>query len=141
MAVDFDSDDKRLIAYVVLHDDSTLQPEALRSILRDELPAHLIPANIVSLSRFPLTPNNKVDRAALATLGMKHKRETEQVEIPATYAQNMVADIWRDLLNIDQVGVNENFFDLGGHSLLAIRLTSQRFPPAFWHRNSPRCAV
>ncbi|MFF7061854.1 amino acid adenylation domain-containing protein [Pseudomonas sp. NPDC008258] len=120
-----------LVAYVVPADagvmgdtaaQSALQ-EHLRAALRKNLPEYMVPSSLVLLDRFPLTPNGKLDRKALprpdqAPLEASHVA-------PTTPLQQQVAEIWADVLKIDRVGLNDNFFFLGGHSLIATQVTSR----------------
>ena len=110
--------DIRLVAYVT--GDSWLSVDALRDHIAAVLPAHMVPAHVVRLGEFPLTPNRKVDRKALpapmatATLPDAFQAPTEGVE--AT-----IAAVWQRVLNLPSVGARDNFFALGGHSLLAVQ--------------------
>ncbi|MEM7204907.1 MAG: amino acid adenylation domain-containing protein, partial [Planctomycetota bacterium] len=126
--------DQRLVAYVVAEGSSEPAVAALRQGLRDHLPEYMVPATYVVLDALPLTPNRKLDRAALpapdgeAALSSRH----EQVP-PRTDTERALAEIWADVLGHAAVGTNENFFDLGGYSLLAARVLSRcrvRFPVA-----------
>ncbi|MCB1057779.1 MAG: AMP-binding protein, partial [Acidobacteria bacterium] len=112
----------RLVAYVVPAPGSTPTVDLLRRRLSDDLPAVMVPAVLVLLERLPLTPNGKVDRRALPEPGSERPElETPMVQ-PQDDAEKTIAEIWGRLLQIDQVGLHDNFFDLGGHSILAIRV-------------------
>jgi amino acid adenylation domain-containing protein len=109
------SGDRRLVAWVV----GDIPAAELRGRLAAALPAPLIPSAFVSVAALPRTANGKLDRKALpapeapvATAGTAPVTETERA----------VAAIWRDVLGVESVGVNDNFFDLGGHSLLLVRV-------------------
>ena len=109
--------DKRLVAYCV---SSTLLPpniEELRNFLSEKLPEHMIPSAFVHLDTLPLTPNGKVDRKNLPVPDWKEQSERVYLP-PEDDLEKAIADIWVDVLKVERVGVNENFFDLGGHSLL-----------------------
>ncbi|MEU6432664.1 amino acid adenylation domain-containing protein, partial [Microbispora sp. NPDC046973] len=111
--------EQRLIAYLVPADGEIPPVSELREHLRAALPDYMIPTAFVELTAFPLTPNGKIDRAALpAPDGERPALATEFVA-PTTPTEELLAGIWADLLNLDHVGVTDNFFDLGGHSLLA----------------------
>jgi amino acid adenylation domain-containing protein len=99
-------------------------PDELRAFLAARLPAHLIPAAFSVLSRLPLTPNGKVDRRALELLRPEGEVERE-AEPPQTPVEERIAQIWKEILGIETVGRNDNFFALGGHSLAATRLVSR----------------
>ena len=116
--------DRRLIAYVVPGPGQmeALKPEALREAVRDLLPDHMVPRAVVVLERLPLTRNGKVDRKALpeptafsADIGDKPV---------LTPIEDILWDIWADVLGPSGLGPDKDFFALGGHSLLATRLVS-----------------
>ncbi len=113
------SPEPRLVAYVV---GSGLAPAALRGGLQEELPAYMVPAAFVVLPALPLTPNGKVDRRALPP-PEEVRPDLEEAHVPPRNAiEQVVADIWSEVLAIERVGVHDNFFDLGGHSLLAMQV-------------------
>ncbi|MFE9851466.1 amino acid adenylation domain-containing protein [Streptomyces sp. NPDC005576] len=101
-----------------------LDPSALRAALAASLPAHLVPNAVLVLERLPLTPNGKLDRAALPAPDQRPALREAYVA-PRTEAEELVADIWREVLGIDRVGAMDDFFDLGGHSLLATRVIAR----------------
>ncbi|MEU2246719.1 amino acid adenylation domain-containing protein [Streptomyces sp. NPDC019224] len=101
-----------------------LDPAALRSAVGALLPAHLVPAAILVLDRLPLTPNGKLDRAALPAPDRRPELRASYLA-PRTEAEELVARIWREVLDIDRVGALDDFFDLGGHSLLATRVIAR----------------
>jgi amino acid adenylation domain-containing protein len=115
----------RLVAYVVAAADATVAPEPseLRDFLRQRLPEFMVPSAWVSLPALPLTANSKVDRKVLALLQPDRPRSTGGV--PRTPAEQQVAGIFAEVLGVEQVGLEADFFDLGGHSLLATRLVSR----------------
>ncbi|KAF9981875.1 hypothetical protein BGZ65_003475, partial [Modicella reniformis] len=112
--------DKRLVAYVVAKPDDQLV-HSLRSHLSSCLPEYMVPAAIVRLDVLPLTSNNKLDRKALpapdCTAFARQEYEEPQGDI-----ETRIAHIWAELLGLDRVSRNDNFFALGGHSLLAVQL-------------------
>ncbi|MFP5287774.1 MAG: condensation domain-containing protein, partial [Thermoanaerobaculia bacterium] len=89
--------------------------------LAARLPGYMVPAAVVSLSALPLTPNGKLDRRALPA----PERTGGEASAPRTPAEERMAEIWRELLGVEHVGVQADFFDLGGHLLLATRLLSR----------------
>ncbi|HSF43384.1 MAG TPA: amino acid adenylation domain-containing protein, partial [Thermoanaerobaculia bacterium] len=93
----------------------------LRSFLGETLPAYMVPSAIVRLEALPLTPNGKVDRRALP----EPEPEREGFSAPRTTIEQLVAAAWADLLQVDRVGLEDDFFALGGHSLVATRLMSR----------------
>ncbi|RYG31675.1 MAG: non-ribosomal peptide synthetase, partial [Burkholderiales bacterium] len=116
--------DQRLTAYVTA--TQGFDPELAKIALRDRLPEYMVPGVFVVLDTLPLTPNGKVDRSALpqpvsVDRPASSERSTELMNVD----QRRVAKIWQDLLHIDLVRLNDNFFDLGGHSLLLVKLQAQ----------------
>ena len=107
----------------------TLRAEDLRRHLRGLLPAHLVPDACAVLDRLPLTVRGKLDRAALPAPGGPGTREgagpAADRTPPRTDAEHLVADIWAEVLGVEQVGVHEDFFAIGGHSLLAVRVLAR----------------
>ncbi|HTU46693.1 MAG TPA: amino acid adenylation domain-containing protein [Bryobacteraceae bacterium] len=97
--------------------------QELRKRLRQNLPEHMVPSAIVVLPSFPLTANGKVDRGRLPRPGAPSALETYSA--PRTPAEEILCDIFAEILGVDRVGATDSFFDLGGHSLMATRLTSR----------------
>ncbi|RZU36644.1 amino acid adenylation domain-containing protein [Streptomyces sp. BK022] len=95
-----------------------------RKALQQVLPAHMVPAVVVELDAFPMTPNGKIDRNALPEPAPARASSAPAAE-PANPAEALLAAVWADVLKVDTVGVHDNFFDLGGHSLLAFQLASR----------------
>lgn len=107
--------DLRLVGYVT----GPASEAALRAALAERLPEHMVPAQIVTLEAFPLTPNRKVDRKALPAPGA---RATEAVFVaPTSDIEAQIAAVWARVLGVPKVGAKDNFFALGGHSLLAVQ--------------------
>ncbi|HKN82957.1 MAG TPA: amino acid adenylation domain-containing protein, partial [Pyrinomonadaceae bacterium] len=106
--------DKRLIAYVVARDGETFSAETLRDHLRERLPDYMLPAVFVEMERLPLTLNGKIDRRALPPPDGLAVRPKKSFEAPRTQTEQMLADIWSEVLGVRPVGVNDNFFELGG---------------------------
>jgi amino acid adenylation domain-containing protein/non-ribosomal peptide synthase protein (TIGR01720 family) len=121
---DAETNQKRLIAYVVCTPEKQPTIEMLRNHLQQRLPDYMIPSQIVYLERFPLTPNGKIDRKALPT--PETKRENLEVAFvpPATPIEEILADIWQQVLGINRVGRFDNYFVLGGDSIRSIRVCS-----------------
>jgi amino acid adenylation domain-containing protein len=99
----------------------------LRDFLSRWLPAAMVPGTLAAVPGLPLTPNGKLDRQALAALvpAPGEAASPESYEPPRTPAEELLAGIWAELLEIDRIGRGDNFFALGGHSLLAARLISR----------------
>ena len=108
----------RLVAYYVpAH--SGLQEAELRKFLAGKLPDFMIPSLFVEVKSIPLTPNGKVDRSALAAVGIQVRKEAS-AGAATTKLEQTIIDVWRKSLGVDQCGLNDNFFDLGGNSLLLV---------------------
>jgi acyl carrier protein len=113
----------RLAAYFV--STEPLPAEALRAYLAERLPDYMMPTYFVRLDRIPLTPNGKVDRRSLPDPSGGRPALAASYAPPETELEQGLAELWRTVLHITQVGVHDNFFDLGGTSLPAIQLVAQ----------------
>jgi natural product biosynthesis luciferase-like monooxygenase protein len=112
--------DQRLVAYIV-PSGSAPDTTEIRDHLRKNLPEYMVPNDVVLLDALPLTPNGKLDRKQLPAPGQSLS-SAAKYEAPKDKLQQTIVDIWQDTLKLEQVGVNDNFFDLGGHSLLIVRV-------------------
>ena len=119
------SDDKCLVAYVVLDKAHAVEINELRRFLRQKLPEYMVPSFFVALDALPLMPNGKVDYHALPAPDAMVIDLEEIFVAPRTPVEQQIADIWSEILRLDQVGIHSNFFKLGGHSLMATRVVSQ----------------
>ncbi|NEP26961.1 amino acid adenylation domain-containing protein, partial [Moorena sp. SIO3I6] len=124
-----DGNHKRLVAYLVLEGETSEISEAdqireWKQYLKERLPEYMIPAGFVALPQMPLTPSGKVDRKALPAPDLASSTSTEYVA-PQTETEKILAEIWTEVLGIEKVGIQDNFFDLGGHSLLATQVVSR----------------
>ncbi len=111
---------KRLAAYIVLKKEQTLTMSALREFLESKLPNYMIPSAVVTLEELPLTPNGKVDRKALPAPEIGKLGSDRQLVEPRNLVETKLTKIWAEVLDLQQVGIFDNFFDLGGDSILAI---------------------
>ncbi len=116
-----ESGDKRLVAYVA----GEASPRDLRAHTLNTLPDYMVPTAFVPLETMPLTPNGKIDRAALPHPDRDDGLARAEYVAPRTPTEEILANIWADVLQVSQVGVNDNFFELGGNSLLAMRMVSR----------------
>ncbi|NEO43705.1 MAG: amino acid adenylation domain-containing protein, partial [Moorea sp. SIO4A3] len=117
------SGNKRLVAYYVSENES-LTTNQLREFLKQKLPDYMVPSAFVTLDTLPLTPNGKVDRKGLPAPDGVFTRVEEYVA-PRTPTEEIIANIFGNLLGVQDVGIHDNFFEIGGHSLLATQLISQ----------------
>ncbi|MCF5212363.1 non-ribosomal peptide synthetase, partial [Pseudomonas syringae] len=121
--------DKRLVAYLTAQEGAVLSAAQLREQLSQGLAEYMIPSAFVTLARFPLTPNGKLDRRALPA-PEDDAFASRGYEAPVGEIEHALAEIWQALLGLERVGRHDHFFELGGHSLLAVQLVSclrQRF--------------
>jgi aspartate racemase len=112
----------RLIAYVIPAEGYSLEDKELRNFLKDYLPDYAVPAVIIFLKEFPLTPHGKVDRKALPEPERSPRQDKHDYAPPETTLEKQLAQIWESLLGGDAVSIDDNFFDIGGDSLLAVTL-------------------
>src|SRR5829696_4389752 len=113
----------RLVGYVVLEEGAEFNQGELRRVVAERLPEYMVPVVLVQLEALPLTALAKVDRNALPEIA-EVQREREY-EAPRTAVEEVLCDIWSEVLQVERVGVSESFFELGGHSLLATQLMSR----------------
>jgi acyl carrier protein len=113
---------KYLVAYFVTN--KSIKITEIRDYLAQKLPDYMIPSAFVFLDKFPLTPNGKIDKKALPKPDFDTYRENEFIA-PRNEIEMKLAQIWQEVLNIENIGINDNFFSLGGHSLLATQIVSR----------------
>ncbi|PDT02547.1 non-ribosomal peptide synthetase [Rhizobium chutanense] len=117
---DDDAGEKALVAYVVAKKDDKLDVETVRAGLERSLPSYMVPAAVVELEKMPTNPNSKLDRFALPAPQPVKRAVVE----PATALEEEVLDVWRQVLKLEAISVEDNFFAIGGNSLGAIRILS-----------------
>ncbi|CCK30251.1 amino acid adenylation domain protein [Streptomyces davaonensis JCM 4913] len=111
-----------LVAHVVAGPGARVDAEALRAYAAARLPEYMVPGAFVLLDALPLTPNGKTDRAALPAPDFRAAPASEDAHRPLTEHEELLGRLFAEVLGVDEVGPDDNFFDLGGHSLLATRL-------------------
>jgi len=97
----------------------------LRAFLKERLPDYMVPGTFTVLDAFPLTPNGKVDRRRLPAPEGRRAAARAAFLAPRDGIERAIAGVWRDVLRLDDVGVDDNFFDLGGHSLLLVQVQAK----------------
>jgi acyl carrier protein len=108
-----------------VRESADLGSPGLRRFLETRLPRHMIPAAFVWLEKMPLTPNGKVDRNALPKPNPSRSNTEALYAAPGPGIERRIAEIWCETLQVEKVGVNDNFFDLGGNSLLLMQIHSR----------------
>lgn len=117
--------DRRIVAYVVPAADHAVEIDELRRLLKTKLPPFMIPSAFVQLASLPVTANGKLNRGALPSPDGARPDLRGPYVAPETPVEEALASIWREVLGIDRVGIDDDFFDLGGHSLLAVKMLAR----------------
>ncbi|MCP4904776.1 MAG: LLM class flavin-dependent oxidoreductase [bacterium] len=112
--------DVRLVGYLIA-EGSPAGDSDLREALAEHLPDFMLPSVFVYLDHYPQTPNGKIDRKALPAPSETRSRSTAEYKPPASELELSLAEVWKEVLYLEQVGLDDNFFDLGGHSLLVVQ--------------------
>ena len=118
-----DAGNNRLVAYLVT--DSAITREELQQFLRQSLPSYSIPSQFVFLETLPLTPSGKVDRRSLPEVTIARSQLANSYTPPNSNLEQQIVAIWQDVLSLETVGIDDNFFDLGGHSLLIVQVRTR----------------
>ena len=116
---------QRLVAYVVGRGEAAPNINELKSYLKERLPAYMAPSDWITLDQLPSTPSGKINRAALPAPDGDHALESGNFSAPQTLIEELLAAIWQQVLKLERVSRDDNFFWLGGHSLMATRITSR----------------
>src|SRR5205085_7338679 len=116
--------DLRLVAYVVTNERDGEVINRLRRYMKDRVPEYMVPAVFVQLREFPLTASGKVDRQALPAPDQNRPMLEEEFVAPRNEIEETIAQIWREVLNVERIGVHDNFFDIGGNSLVAMQIVA-----------------
>ncbi|MFE0387794.1 amino acid adenylation domain-containing protein [Streptomyces bungoensis] len=112
-----------LVAYLVVHGPDRPAPEELRRALRSSLPAYMLPARFVVLDELPVNRSGKIDKRALPLPPAELDRRDTEYVAPATPAEKILAEIWREVLGLSRIGVHDDFFRIGGSSLSTVRVS------------------
>ncbi|MDH6626449.1 natural product biosynthesis luciferase-like monooxygenase protein [Streptomyces sp. LBL] len=112
--------EQRIIGYYVPATDRPATGTELRAFLATRLPGYMVPSALHPIDAMPLTPNKKVDRRALPDLSDTRPQGTRAYTPPTNATEQLVTDVWREVLGVDRVGLDDSFFDLGGNSLLVV---------------------
>jgi amino acid adenylation domain-containing protein len=131
--------DQRLIAYIVGRGNAPVVGSDLRTYVKTKLPEYMVPTAFVEIEALPLGPNGKLDREALPVPEVTARQEGTAYIAPRTPTERMLAEIWAEVLGIECVGINDDFFEIGGHSILATRLCSRLRD--IWHVDVPLSAI
>ncbi len=115
----------QLVAYLVAEEAANLNASSLRNHLQAHLPHYMVPSAFVFLNEMPLTPNGKINQAALPRPDINAQRNTAAFVPPQTPTEQQVAAIWSQVLKVDQIGRNDSFFELGGYSLLITQIVAR----------------
>ena len=134
-----EASDKRLVAYFVSKAEAIPAANELREFFAARLPDYMIPSAFVNLAVLPLTPNGKIDRRALPTDDLAAAKSDADYVAPQNLVEELLTEIWEEVLAVDRVGVTDNFFELGGHSLLAVRLFVEI--ERSFHRSLPLASI
>jgi acyl carrier protein len=113
---------KNLIAFIVANNVKFDKKEIL-NYLKSQLPEYMVPGVVEELKQFPLTTNGKIDKQALLNLEITNISDTYTA--PQTQLELKLAEIWKEILGVERVGIHDNFFELGGHSLMAVRMITK----------------
>jgi amino acid adenylation domain-containing protein len=131
-----------LVAYIVPHPGNSLTNKQLLEFLNEKLPKFMIPSALVCLNTLPLTPNNKIDRRALPKPDKSNLNLEKEYLAPRNNLEHQLTNIWEKLLNIQPIGIQDDFFSLGGNSLIAASLVTeikkishQNISPAIFFEN------
>jgi amino acid adenylation domain-containing protein/non-ribosomal peptide synthase protein (TIGR01720 family) len=117
--------DRRLVGYVVSHAGASANQSDLREYLRQQLPEYMVPGAFVYLDAFPLNDSGKIDHKLLPPPEQRDDEMERTYVAPQTATQELLADIWAEVLSVSRVGIHDNFFELGGDSILSIEIIAR----------------
>jgi len=119
------ANDKRIVAYYIPEEGVEITPSELQAVVRAQLPEYMLPSAFVRMESLPLTPNGKVDKKALPSPDYSSNDTKREYVAPKDTLELKLCKIWEEMLGVEKIGVQDNFFEVGGHSLLAVRLLSK----------------
>ena len=108
-----------LIAFYIPRPDTSVSEGDMRNYLSDKLPDYMIPSKFIELSEFPLTPHGKIDKEALIEISKEIRKEKKDFKKPENELEALLVEMWKDILELDDIGTDCNFFEYGGDSLKA----------------------
>jgi acyl-coenzyme A synthetase/AMP-(fatty) acid ligase/acyl carrier protein len=120
-----ESQNPRLVAYIVLHQDKALATTELSTYLRTKLPDYMVPSAFVILDSLPLTPTGKIDRRALPEPDKTARDSNAAFVAPRSLVESELTNVWCEILGLERIGIYDNFFDLGGHSISATQIVAR----------------
>lgn len=120
-----DNGNQYLVAYIVPQDGIAPDINEVRKSLRNKLPEYMVPSLYVFVERLPLNPNGKLDRKALPAPDIASASKNSNYVAPQNEIEKTLADIWKEVIGVDEIGVHDNFFEIGGHSLLLVQVHSR----------------
>ncbi len=115
-------DDKRLVAFIEANQETQLKVETIRRFLLNRLPKYMVPSSFKVVKSLPLTPNGKINRNALPAPKIEQPEVQRSFTVPRSLSEISLAKMWTDVLGINNICLNDNFFDLGGNSLSAVQI-------------------
>ena len=117
--------EEQLVAYIVSHNREISIVEEAKTFLQKQFPSYMIPSAFIQLEMLPLTGNGKIDKKALPLPTLEEKRTGKTFVPPRNEIERKLTKIWQELLEVNPISVEDNFFDLGGHSVLTVRLVAE----------------
>lgn len=115
---------EQLVSYLVVREGLKIEHEELKNYVKSELPSYMIPTKFTIIDKIPITSNGKIDKKELLETKGEQINFSNNNE-PSNWIEELMMNIWTDILKTEKIGVNDEFFELGGHSLLATRLISK----------------
>jgi acyl carrier protein len=125
IAQEYEPEGKRILVYFSPAQDRKIIVSEIREFLKENLPYFMIPSHIILLSKLPRSPNGKIDREKLPLPNKSRPELREAYVAPSSVSEELLERIFASILGIENVGVNDSFFDLGGHSLKATQVISR----------------